>query len=78
MLYNDRTAKRLKVEDIYPEGANSLTSHAEYECPCGKGRIVYERVIGFNDYYAIIECKECREKYNIRTACGCLWELEEK
>lgn len=78
MYYGDRNARKLRSVDLYPESANSLTRHTEYECPCGKGKIVYERVIGFNDYYAMIECEECNKRYNVRTACGCLWELVEK
>ena len=75
---NDKTAKLLIDKDIYPRGANSPTRHLEYECPCGKGRIIDERVVGFGDYYAYIKCRRCAKKYEIVTGCGHIWELEEK
>ena len=75
---NDQTAKVLFKEDRYPDGANSPTRHIEYECPCGRGKIIDERVLGFGDYYAIIECKYCAKKYEVKTGFGYIWELEEK
>ena len=76
--YNDETAKKIVKEDCYPNGANSPTKHVEYECPCGKGKIIYEHVIGFCDTYAWFECKACEKKYDIALACGHFWELREK
>ncbi len=75
---NDRNAKILLDEDRYPNGANSPTRHIEYVCPCGKGKIIDERVVGFGDYYAWIECKKCAKKYELKTGCGYIWEIEEK
>ena len=75
---NDRTAKVLLKEDRYPNGANSPTHHTEYACPCGKGKVIYENVPGFNDSYAWIECKTCSKKYDIEYGKGHLWELVEK
>ncbi|MBO4983940.1 MAG: hypothetical protein J6D23_07755 [Clostridia bacterium] len=75
---NDRTAKRIIKEDRYPYDANSPTQHSEYVCPCGKGKIVYEHVVGFGDFSAWIECKKCDKKYEIVMGCGYLWELREK
>ncbi|MBO7196219.1 MAG: TVP38/TMEM64 family protein [Clostridia bacterium] len=75
---NDETARVIVNKDIYPDGANSPTIHIEYYCPCGKGKIIYERVVGFDDYYAIIKCKRCSKKYETRTACGHYWELIKK
>ena len=72
---NDRTAKVIKNIDIYPKGANSPTRHIEYRCPCGRGKIIDERVVGFHDYYAYIECRRCKKIYEIRTGCGYIWEL---
>ena len=76
--YNDSTARVLLDEERYPNGANSPTRHIEYACPCGKGRIIDERVVGFGDYYAYIKCKNCTKKYEVVTGCGHIWELEEK
>ena len=75
---NDQNAKILLDEDRYPDGANSPTRHIEYLCPCGKGKIIDERVVGFGDYYAWIECKHCEKKYELVTGCGYIWELERK
>ena len=76
--YNDETAKKIVSKDNYPDGANSPTRHSEYVCPCGKGKIIYEHVIGFCDTYGWIECKTCEKKYYVKTGCGHFWELEEK
>lgn len=37
----------------------------EYECPCGKGKIIedIDAIPGFRSYDIIIECDNCREKY---------------
>ena len=75
---NETTAKKLSEVDLYLDGANSPTRHIEYECPCGKGKIIDERVVGFGDYYAYIECKRCRKKYDVETGTGHIWELVKK
>ena len=59
---NDKTAKLLIEEERYDDGANSPTIHKEYACPCGNGRIIYEEVPGFNDYFARIACPTCAAK----------------
>ncbi|MCH5350866.1 MAG: hypothetical protein J1F39_02730 [Clostridiales bacterium] len=75
---NERDAVLLLREDRYPSGANYPTTHSEYKCPCGRGKIVEERVVGFNDYYVTIECEACKDKYDIIYGCGHLWETREK
>lgn len=75
---NNRTAKLLIQKELYPNGANSPTLYYEYECPCKKGKIIEENVIGFHDYYAFIKCKNCQTKYSIITGQGYRWKLEEK
>ena len=69
---NDSNAEKL-VSTV-----DGCTYHIEYKCPCGKGRIVEERVVGFGDYWAELRCKTCRKKYEIVTGCGHFWELVEK
>jgi hypothetical protein len=51
-----------KTEKSYGE---IITS--EYECPCGKGKIVstYEDIPGYRDRYAHIECVDCIKDYNL-------------
>ena len=73
--YNDETAKKLPSNPPYP---NDLTAHSEYECPCGKGKIIYEHVVGFCDTCAWIECDVCKKRYNVVLGCGHFWELREK
>ncbi len=75
---NDKTAERIESKDIFPDGANVATSCDDYKCPCGKGKIVEERVPGFDDYSIWIDCEECRKIYRVRTGCGSIWELVKK
>ena len=75
---NDTTAKILLDENRYPNGANTPTRHIEYACPCGKGKIIDTRVLGFGDYCAWIECENCERKYHVITGQGHIWELKEK
>ncbi len=75
---NDSTAKVLLKEDRYPDGANSPTEHVEYACPCGKGKVIYENVVGFHDSYAWIECEHCSKTYDVKCGNGYLWELVKK
>ena len=75
---NDKTAKLLKKEEIYPDGANTPTIRKEYACPCGQGIIVEESVPGFGDYFARLDCEICAAKYTVVEGCGHIWELREK
>ena len=69
MDLNDKTAKKLKFT------VDGCTETTEYECACGKGKIIYVRECGFGDYYAKMECDACEKEYIIQTACGHKWEL---
>lgn len=75
---NDKTAKVIIDKDVYPDGANCPTRRIEYVCPCGKGKIVNERISGFGENYAWIECDTCEKIYQVRTGCGNYWELVKK
>ena len=77
-MINDKTAKLLLEEERYEGNANTPTIHKEYACPCGNGRIIYEEVPGFNDYFARIACPTCATKYTVIYGCGHKWELKEK
>ena len=72
---NDKTAKLLLEEERFPDGATSPTIHKEYECPCGQGRIVEDRVPGFGDWYAQLVCPSCAERYTLVEGRGHIWEL---
>jgi hypothetical protein len=75
---NDQNAEILIDEERYTDGTNSPTRHTEYACPCGKGKIVYESVVGFSDFYAFFECDKCEKKYKLVTAQEHLWEIKKK
>lgn len=83
-MLTNRTAKIIKREKIYPEGkqvsgvSRVPTVRTEYECPCGKGKIISEQVSGFGEYEAYMECEECDKKYYVLTGCGNLWELRKR
>lgn len=64
----------------YGVGTGSQT-YAEYECPCGKGKIVddHDDIPGFRSHDIFIACDECREKYDIDRSRGASnWRLVEK
>ena len=53
----------------------------EYECPCGKGKIIeeHDNIPGFREHDVWIECPVCSEKYQLDTSNGVRgWELIEK
>lgn len=75
---NDKTAKLLSETETYAEGANCPTITKEYACPCGQGKIVEERAVGFCDWYTLIECPTCDKKYRVVEGCGHIWELKER
>lgn len=41
------------------------TINITYECPCGKGKVYYEKedTPGFRESSIATDCNECREKY---------------
>ena len=64
----------------YGAGAGTL-KFAEYECPCGKGKIIddHDDTPGFRSHDIYFTCDECREKYDIDTSGGVSnWKLVEK
>jgi hypothetical protein len=48
----------------YGAGSGDVITN-EYECPCGKGTVTYEKddIPGFRDSSIGCDCKECNEKY---------------
>lgn len=48
----------------YGAGAGSIDKTI-YECPCGKGKVIYtkDNIPGFRDRDIQCDCKECNEKY---------------
>jgi len=43
------------------------TIKTEYECPCGKGKIIawFENLPGYRDSDAYFDCEECRKVYKV-------------
>jgi len=48
------------------------TVETVYECPCGKGKTFLhdEKIPGFSDFHAYIECEECNERYELQWGRG--------
>ncbi len=58
-----------------------VTELYEYECPCGKGKILEEHNIipGFEEHVVNIYCNDCRNNYELNTDLGVRsWNLGEK
>ena len=72
------TTKLLNEKESYPKGANSPTLIKTYECFCKKGKIIEERVIGFNDHFAYFKCRTCSRKYSYLEFSGNDWAAYEK
>lgn len=75
---NNGNAVLLVKREILSDGATSPTIRKEYRCPCGCGRIVEESVPGFCEFTVWINCGACKERYNLLTGRGHIWELTEK
>lgn len=64
----------------YGAGSGDVERY-EYECPCGKGKIVeeHDNIPGFRDHDVYISCEECRKKYALDTSKGVRnWKIIEK
>lgn len=62
------TLKVISRISYYHEGYGAGSGRVireEYECPCGKGIVYYEKddIPGFRDSDITCMCKECDEKY---------------
>lgn len=61
--------KELKSSTVphqgYGAGSGEVINE-EYECPCGKGKVFYEKdaIPGFRDSSIYTNCKECNDKYD--------------
>ena len=55
--------------------------HIEFECPCGKGKIIeeHDNIIGHREHDVWIECPDCYNKYDFDISHGVRhWELVDK
>ena len=69
-----------KEHSGYGAGSGDI-EHYEYECPCGKGKIIeeHDNIPGFRDHDVYIACDECSKKYILDTSKGVRgWKLIEK
>ena len=69
-----------KEHSGYGAGSGDI-EHYEYECPCGKGKIIeeHDNIPGFRDHDVYIACDECSKKYILDISKGVRgWELIEK
>lgn len=69
--------KRTRVDIPYYHGTRVREI---YQCPCGYGIVVYEAedVPGNKDFYTIIKCSTCAEKYEIKDYLSRSWSIVEK
>ena len=67
--------KVISSKVTYPKGANSPTYVTTYKCFCGKGKLIEERVAGFNDHFAYLKCRRCSKKYSYVDFAGSDWEV---
>ena len=54
------------------------TARYEYECPCGKGKIIeeHDNIPGFREHDVYMHCDECSKKYILDTSKGVRnWKL---
>lgn len=72
-----RPTKTLNKREDLPKGANVAVQITEYKCLCGKGKIEYHTVPGFDDDYFVIECPTCDKKIKYMTWYGYDWEIYE-
>jgi hypothetical protein len=75
-----RTKQLFSSEDEHSGyGAGSgTTERYEFECPCGKGRIVeeHDNIPGFREHDVYIQCDSCKREYNLDTSKGVRgWEI---
>ncbi len=58
-----KSLKKKSCIEKYPDNANTPTYITTYECLCGKGEIVEENTVGFNDHFVLLECTRCQKKF---------------
>ena len=64
----------------YGAGSGDIERY-EYECPCGKGRIIeeHDNIPGFREHDVYIDCEFCRESFDLDKSRGIRnWELIKK
>lgn len=64
----------------YGAGSGDIERY-EYECPCGKGKIIeeHDNIPGFREHDVYMVCEECGQNYDIDVSKGVRnWELVKK
>lgn len=64
---------------VYNSDDGGNTERYEYECPCGKGRVIeeHDNIVGFRDHNVWIACEDCSKKYYIDLSKGYRnWSIE--
>ena len=74
-LISKTETKLISSKSTYKDGANVPTYITKYKCFCGKGKIIEERIPGFDDHYAFIKCRRCSKKYSYIDFAGSEWEV---
>ncbi len=77
------TKKIYSSEESHPGygAGDGSTERYEYECPCGKGKVVeeHDNIPGFREHNVYISCDKCNMEYELDTSKGVrAWELVPK
>ena len=73
-------SQKTDLHSGYGTGEGS-TEYYEYECPCGRGKIVeeHDNIPGFREHNVYLLCEKCRKFYTIDTASGIRnWRIVQK
>ena len=57
---------------------DGTTTHIEYKCPCGKGKIIeeHDEIVGFKNHRLDFACGKCAQMYQFDISKGVYeWEL---
>lgn len=69
------------VSPVFAWNNSGDTERLEYECPCGKGKIIeeHDNIPGNRDHDVWIDCPHCAKKYTLDTSKGIRnWDLVTK
>ena len=69
------------IEDTIDAGRGSgYIETIEYECPCGKGRLIeeHDRTPGVTSHDVWLLCDDCNKKYKINSKIVSAWEVVPK
>lgn len=69
------------VSPVFAWNNSGDTERLEYECPCGKGKIIeeHDNIPGNRDHDVWIDCPYCSKKYELDISKGIRnWDIKDK